>query len=218
MLLIIPKILNVAAGCLVFGLLLLKWLPSAIKEHGASEYNAGKLTALANIDGLTGLINRRYFDRLAGAEWSRSKRYSRPLSVMIIDIDNFKAINDRFGHDAGDSVLKAVSAVCSAAKRESDSLARIGGEEFAMLLPETNDGESLIAAERLLNRVRKCRPVIGPQTVAITVSIGIASASPTTSDIAALMKCADDALYQAKRCGRNRIEPGGVSATPHSMV
>lgn len=137
---------------------------------------------------------------------------------MIIDIDNFKAINDRFGHDAGDSILKAVSAVCYAAKRESDILARIGGEEFAMLLPETDDGDSLIAAERLLDRVRGCRPVIGPQTVSVTVSIGIASSSSSMFGIATLIKCADDALYDAKHSGRNRVASGIVRDQPSLAV
>jgi diguanylate cyclase (GGDEF)-like protein len=213
-LLIIPKLVNVAAGCVVLGLLLLRWLPSAIKEHGASEHNTDALTTLANIDGLTGLFNRRHFDLLARIEWDRSRRYSRPLSIMIADIDHFKAVNDRFGHDAGDNVLKSVADVCRSTKRESDILARIGGEEFALLLPETNEAAALIAAERLLGYIRKCCPIIGAETLAVTVSIGIASASPSTSNVATLLKRADEALYEAKHLGRNRVESSIVHDEP----
>jgi diguanylate cyclase (GGDEF)-like protein len=123
---------------------------------------------------------------------------------MIVDIDHFKAVNDRFGHDAGDNVLKAVADVCRSTKRDSDVLARIGGEEFALLLPETNEAAALIAAERLLDHVQKCCPIIGPETLAVTVSVGIASANSSMSGIATLLKRADDALYEAKRSGRNR--------------
>jgi diguanylate cyclase (GGDEF)-like protein len=214
MLLIIPKLINVAAGCTVLGLLLLRWLPSAIREHDVSEHNADQLTTLANVDGLTGLFNRRHFDFLARAEWARSRRYSRPLSVMIADIDHFKAVNDRFGHDAGDNVLKSVADVCRSTKRESDIVARIGGEEFALLLPETNEAAALMAAERLLGHIRKCCPIIGPETLAVTVSIGIASASPSMSGVATLLKRADDALYEAKHLGRNRVASSIVHDEP----
>jgi diguanylate cyclase (GGDEF)-like protein len=213
-LLIVPKVINVAAGCTVLGLLLLRWLPSAIREHGASEHNADELTTLANIDGLTGLFNRRHFDFLARAEWARSRRYSRPLSIMIADIDHFKTVNDRFGHDAGDKVLRSVADVCRSTKRESDIVARIGGEEFALLLPETNEAAALMAAERLLGHIQKCRPIIGPESLAVTVSIGIASATSSVSGIAALHKRADDALYEAKHSGRNRVASSIVHNEP----
>jgi hypothetical protein len=118
-LLIVPKLINVAAGCLVLGLLLLRWLPSAIRERGKSEQDADDLKTLAAVDGLTGLYNRRHFELLARAEWVRFQRYFRPLSVLIIDVDYFKTVNDRFGHDAGDKVLKLIAIVCGSAKRES---------------------------------------------------------------------------------------------------
>jgi diguanylate cyclase (GGDEF)-like protein len=217
-LLIVPKVINVAAGCTVLGLLLLRWLPSAIREHGASEHNADELTTLANIDGLTGLFNRRHFDFLARAEWARSRRYSRPLSIMIADIDHFKTVNDRFGHDAGDKVLRSVADVCRSTKRDSDTLARIGGEEFALLLPETNEAAALVAAGRLRDHVERCCPTIGPETLAVTVSIGIASSSPSMSGIATLFKRADDALYEAKHLGRNRVAANVVRDEPILIV
>lgn len=134
-LLIVPKALNVVAGCVVLGLLLLRWLPSAVTEHEVAKQHVDDLKTLAAIDGLTGLYNRRHFEALSVAEWARFQRYLRPLSILIIDVDHFKAINDRFGHDVGDSALKIISNVCNSVKRDSDISARIGGEEFALLLP-----------------------------------------------------------------------------------
>jgi diguanylate cyclase (GGDEF)-like protein len=133
---------------------------------------------------------------------------------MIADIDHFKTVNDRFGHDAGDKVLRSVADVCRSTKRESDIVARIGGEEFALLLPETNEAADLLAAERLLGHIQKCRPIIGPESLAVTVSIGIASATPSVSGIAALLKRADDALYEAKHSGRNRVASSIVHNEP----
>jgi diguanylate cyclase (GGDEF)-like protein len=209
-LLILPKLLNVAAGCVVLGLLLMRWLPAAVMEHEASEQQADDLKTLAAIDGLTGLYNRRHFEILSVAEWARFQRYLRPLSVLIIDVDHFKAINDRFGHDVGDGALKIVSNVCNSVKRDSDISARIGGEEFALLLPETNEAAALIVAERLRDMVRECSPTIHNQKLKLRVSIGIATATPNISGMAALMKRADDALYEAKRSGRDRVSVASV--------
>jgi diguanylate cyclase (GGDEF)-like protein len=210
-LLIVPKLINVAAGCLVLGLLLLRWLPSAIRERGQSEQDADDLKTLAAVDGLTGLYNRRHFELLARAEWIRFQRYFRPLSVLIIDVDHFKTVNDRFGHDEGDKVLKLIAIVCGSAKRESDAVARIGGEEFALLLPETNEAAALIIAERLLAQVRECVYPIGDENIGLTVSIGVASATPSMSGIETLIKRADDALYEAKRSGRDRVAIASAS-------
>jgi diguanylate cyclase (GGDEF)-like protein len=157
---------------------------------------------LASLDGMTGVCNRRQFDVLAGAEWKRFQRYNRPLSLMLMDIDRFKDINDRLGHEAGDRAIKAVAAVCTESTRSSDVVARIGGDEFAALLPETDLQQARIVAERL-------RQAIEVKTkdgqAAITVSIGIAVANPDMPDIAALMRLADRALYAAKAAGRNCV-------------
>jgi len=204
-LLILPKVLNVIAGCVVLGLLLLRWLPSAITEHEVSEQNADDLKTLAAIDGLTGLYNRRHFETLSAAEWARFQRYLRPLSVLIIDVDHFKAINDRFGHDVGDSTLKIIANACNSAKRDSDISARIGGEEFALLLPEANEAAARVVAQRLCDMVRECSPTVQGEKLDLTVSIGIATATLSMSGIATLMKRGDDALYESKRTGRNRV-------------
>ena len=203
-LLIVPKLINIAAACVVLLLLLLRWLPSAVTEYGKLEQNVDDLKSLASIDEMTGLYNRRQFDLLARAEWARFQRYIRPLSVLIIDVDHFKSVNDRFGHDAGDE-LKVVAAVCSSAKRASDILARIGGEEFAMLLPDTAEGDARIVAERLRDELRGRSPTIGGEKLGLAVSVGIAGASLSMSGIETLMKRADDALYEAKRGGRDRV-------------
>jgi diguanylate cyclase (GGDEF)-like protein len=212
-LLIIPKLLNVVAGCVVLGLLLMRWLPSAIMEHEASEQRADDLETLAAIDGLTGLYNRRHFQILSLAEWARFQRYLRPLSVLIIDVDHFKAVNDRFGHDVGDSALKIIANACNSAKRDSDIAARIGGEEFALLLPETNEAAALIVAERLREMVRECSPTLLTEKLKLTVSIGIATATPSMSGISSLMKRGDDALYEAKRSGRDRISVASAASS-----
>jgi diguanylate cyclase (GGDEF)-like protein len=209
-LLIIPKLLNVVAGCVVLGLLLMRWLPAAVMEHQTSEQQADDLKTLAAVDGLTGLYNRRHFEALSLAEWARFQRYLRPLSVLIIDVDHFKAINDHFGHAVGDSALKIVSSVCNSAKRDSDISARIGGEEFALLLPETNEAAALVVAERLRVMVRECAPTVHGEKLNLRVSIGIATATLSMSGVATLMKRGDDALYEAKRSGRDRVSVASV--------
>jgi diguanylate cyclase (GGDEF)-like protein len=212
-LLILPKVLNVIAGCVVLGLLLLRWLPSAIAEHKVSEQNADDLKTLAAVDGLTGLYNRRHFETLSAAEWARFQRYLRPLSVVIVDVDHFKAINDRFGHDVGDSTLKIIANACNSAKRDSDISARIGGEEFALLLPEANEAAARVVAQRLCDTVRECSPTVQGEKLDLTVSIGIATAALSMSGIATLMKRGDDALYESKRAGRNQISlASGIAA------
>jgi diguanylate cyclase (GGDEF)-like protein len=160
---------------------------------------------LASVDGLTGLFNRRHFLELAESEWSRFDRYDRPLSLMMIDIDRFKAINDRFGHDVGDRVIEHVAALCREGKRASDTVARIGGEEFVMLLPETPLDSAHLVAERLRRRIADTPLLDAAARVALTASIGVAEADGRTGDIAALMKRADEALYQAKHAGRDRV-------------
>jgi diguanylate cyclase (GGDEF)-like protein len=207
-LLIIPKVLNAIAGLVVLSLLLLRWLPLAIKERGKAEQRATDLEALAAIDFLTGLYNRRQFEALARAELARSQRYMRPLSLLMLDIDQFRAVNDRLGHAAGDRVLQNVAAICRAEKRDSDVVARVGDEEFAVLLPETAESAALQFAERLRAQVRDSTPLGSGENVSVTVSIGIAGASVRTSGIQALIRQAEQARYEAKRTGGDRVMVG----------
>ncbi len=204
-LIIIPKLINLAAGCIVIGVLLMRWLPKAVSEHDRAQRLAADLKMLATTDGLTGLANRRHFDVLARAEWLRFQRYGRPLSLLVVDVDTFKSINDRCGHDAGDLVLKAIAENCNAAKRETDVVARLGGDEFAILLPETNEAAAETVAERLRQQIENYSTVFPDDDLPISVSIGVAGATLSMSSFDVLCKRADEALYQAKDAGRNRV-------------
>jgi diguanylate cyclase (GGDEF)-like protein len=204
-LVIVPKVLNVVAGSVVLGLLLFRWLPLAIKERGRAEQRASDLETLAAIDFLTGVYNRRHFEGLARVELARCQRYVRPLSVLMIDIDHFKAVNDAYGHAAGDLVLKNVVAICRAEKRDPDLLARVGGEEFAMMLPETTEAAAAQFAERLRREVAGTMPTVYGEKLGVTISIGVAGATIRTPGVEALLRCADRALYEAKRSGRDRV-------------
>jgi diguanylate cyclase (GGDEF)-like protein len=167
--------------------------------------NAQELERLATTDGMTGIYNRRHFLALADIEWSRTCRYNRPLSFMIFDVDYFKSINDQFGHQAGDDVIVHLANVASSCKRAPDVLARIGGEEFALLLPETDLLQAQAMAERLRSEVASRPLTSASQSIPATVSIGIAERSPEITSMTQLMRAADGALYEAKRTGRNRI-------------
>jgi diguanylate cyclase (GGDEF)-like protein len=201
----LPKALNIAAGCFVLGLLLMRWLPQATNERSRSEKIAIDLEMLATTDGMTSLLNRRHFDALARAEWARFQRYGRPLSLLLLDIDHFKSINDRFGHDAGDLVLKAVAQTCKLTKRQTDVVARFGGEEFVLLLPETDEAAAEIAAERLRKSIQDHPRILPGENLQVTVSIGVAGATLGMAAFEVLLKRADEALYKAKHSGRNRV-------------
>ena len=163
--------------------------------------HAEEQQALATTDALTRAHNRRSFLTLAEAEWERFRRYGRAFSLLLADIDHFKSVNDRFGHDVGDAVLVRFADIFRALKRDNDVLARLGGEEFAVLMPETDHHEASHFAERLRCAVAES----DTRQPRVTVSIGIAQAEPGVTDIADLMKRVDIALYDAKRQGRNRV-------------
>lgn len=167
--------------------------------------NAEQLEKLATTDGMTGLHNRRHFMKLAEAEWGRFQRHGRPLSLLMLDVDYFKSINDRFGHYVGDQVVAQIAALCREGRRVSDVVARIGGEEFALLLPETTAQAAYAVAERLRRDVELSPLLSNSNGLAVTVSIGVAEAGPDMSGIIGLMKDADRALYEAKGAGRNRV-------------
>jgi len=166
---------------------------------------ADKLKELATVDGMTGLFNRRHFFSLAEMEWSRYQRHWRPLSVLMIDIDELKSINDRFGHDVGDHVIVQIADLCRQEKRKSDVVARFGGEEFLLLLPETGLDEAQRTAERLRRLVETRDLSFASRAVNATISIGVAEANPYMEAIFDLIKLADQALYAAKHAGRNRV-------------
>jgi diguanylate cyclase (GGDEF)-like protein len=204
-LLIIPKIVNVAAGCVVLVLLLHRWLPSAIRDRAKSEQAAEDLKSLTAIDGLTGLYNRRQFEALGRAEWARYQRYLQPISILIIDLDQFKEFIDRFGHDTGDVLLKRIAVCCSATRRETDIVARTDVQEFALLLPHTKTSEARLIAEQVRDAVQESSLVVGEEIIQPTVSIGIATSTMSMSGIEALIKRADGALHEARRTGWNHV-------------
>ena len=207
-LLIVPKLINIVAGIAVLGLLILTWLPRSERERKTSDNKTSELEKLATTDGMTELSNRRQFDKAIKSEFARYQRYGRPLSLLLIDVDHFKTVNDRLGHEAGDTVLKAIANLCAGVRRESDLVARIGGEEFAILLPETDESAALVVAERLRGLIESNLKTLNEMKLNITVSIGVAAATFSMASSAVLLKQADSALYRAKNNGRNQISWG----------
>ena len=160
---------------------------------------------LATHDPLTELYNRRHFCELADKEIGRAMRHRRPLTLCIIDVDLFKPINDRYGHISGDDVLRQIGALVRRHARGDDVAARIGGEEFALLLPECTAIDGIAIAERLREAVAAAAFAPGGDARRITVSIGVAALSAEHDSRSALMAAADAALYRAKSEGRNRV-------------
>lgn len=171
------------------------------------EDEKARLERLAITDYLTGLYNVRYFYHRLEEEFSRAQRYNFPLSCLMIDIDHFKEINDRYGHRAGDSVLREIARLMKTHTRKSDVLARYGGEEFIMLLPETHQKGAIIKAESLRTSISRMRFRALKDKRNVTISIGIATyPDVSVSHADDLITYADTALYEAKTAGRNRVE------------
>lgn len=174
----------------------------AIEHHLADE----ELERQAHTDFLTELYSRRYFIELADAELARATRYRKALSLFMFDVDHFKEVNDRHGHKAGDMVLQTIAATMRNTLREVDFVGRMGGEEFAAVLPETDEGEAWEAAERLRLAVAdaETRTEAG-ELLRVTISVGVATRADAPTTVDALLKRADEALYAAKNSGRNRV-------------
>jgi diguanylate cyclase (GGDEF)-like protein len=166
---------------------------------------AEALELLATTDAMTGLANRRQFFKLAAVEWSRAERYQRPLALLMMDIDLFKSVNDTYGHLAGDEVIKAVAKSLIKHKRGSDVAARMGGEEFALLLPEASAEAAVAAGERLRKLVAEQIIVVEGKRIPVTISIGASACAADMRTVEDLLNEADIALYAAKRGGRNRV-------------
>jgi diguanylate cyclase (GGDEF)-like protein len=164
-----------------------------------------EIQQLAVTDALTGLYNRRGFYELAAREIELSRRTGRCLLALLMDIDHFKEINDRFGHAVGDQILRQLAEVCPQELRVSDLVGRVGGEEFAVLLPEVVPASAYHIAERLRLRLAEVSLQAGDETVRLTVSMGLAMSDATVDNLETLLQRADQALYEAKRAGRNRI-------------
>ncbi|MDX9740106.1 MAG: sensor domain-containing diguanylate cyclase [Gammaproteobacteria bacterium] len=180
-----------------------------------------ELAQLAIRDSLTGLYNRREFERLLGEELHRSARYHHPLSLLLIDIDKFKEINDGFGHRAGDRALKMVSAAIRDISRKGDVVARYGGDELAVLLPETPIDDAMVLAERIRNLTAgRSLPIGTDRVMQITLSIGVAMTAGEITTSEQLIDAADQAMYVAKADGRNcvrRADPAGGHTTQRTL-
>lgn len=164
-----------------------------------------ELTRLAATDPLTGAYNRRTFMQRAELEVARALRRKMPLSLLMLDLDHFKRINDTWTHAGGDAVLKAVTQLCARLLRNQDTFARMGGEEFAVLLPDTGAFEGRSIAERLRAAIHELQITHEAETIPVTASLGVATLSAYDSDGEALLRRADVALYAAKRSGRDRV-------------
>lgn len=169
-----------------------------------SERTVSAHKTAASVDPLTGLLNRRGFGEATSRMIEREAKAGRPITVLIFDIDHFKSVNDRFGHAAGDDVLQIFSNVVVSSLRITDLIGRVGGEEFAALLPCSVE-EAVVVAERVREAFEASGVAIDDAPLATTVSIGVAG-GPAKTELEVLMASADTALYQAKRGGRNRVE------------
>lgn len=170
-----------------------------------------QLYAMAVTDGLTGLYVRRYFDLRLDEEFEQAKRYGRTFAILLFDIDHFKKFNDSYGHQTGDMVLKQFAELLTENTRRSDICCRYGGEEMAVILPETGLNEASMLANKLCARIRS-HSFTGTehQALSVTASIGVAGYGTGWAGPSQLVEAADQALYEAKRLGRNRVEMAGI--------
>ena len=178
---------------------------TAIRDITERKAMEDELKKLARTDVLTGVNNRRYFLELGNIELSRAQRYRHPVALMMLDIDHFKAINDSFGHDAGDDALKEFSCACLSNLRSTDIYGRLGGEEFAIILPETSMKTSAEVAERIRATVQCLKVRSQNEIIDMTVSIGLSHLQDGDKTLDGVLKRADEAMYEAKNSGRNRI-------------
>ncbi|MFP4147685.1 MAG: GGDEF domain-containing protein [Halorhodospira sp.] len=206
---------TVGAVLLISLVMLLSWVFSLrswnlnVRQRREKE---AEILYLSYHDELTGLPNRRRFIEAGEMETARARRYGRPLAVLILDIDHFKWINDTFGHLAGDQVLIDFSEVLAPELRDTDLLARLGGEEFAVLLPETSLHTAFQVAERLREKVFELGTDYGGQMISVTVSIGATSTELGKAALDTLLGAADDALYEAKESGRDCVRSKAVDS------
>jgi diguanylate cyclase (GGDEF)-like protein/hemerythrin-like metal-binding protein len=174
------------------------------KEIKEQQKRNMRLEEMASIDTLTGCVNRRKFDEISKLELGRAIRYKTDLTFLMLDIDHFKSVNDTYGHGVGDEVLKHFSSICIEMARELDIVARVGGEEFVVILPQTDEDGGFVFAERFRKQISKSSVVVEEHTIKYSVSIGISGLDENTKDVATILKKADKALYEAKEFGRNR--------------
>ncbi|MGX1308790.1 diguanylate cyclase [Amorphus suaedae] len=214
-LLLPPAILEVYVGAVmlpislaqIIGVLMLGLIMLQENERVAFE---AEVKRQAVTDELSGLPNRRAFYARLAEEWQRQDRYKVPFCILLVDIDHFKSINDRYGHKVGDMVIAGIGRILNDSCRLSDLPARIGGEEFAVLMPHTEPEAARALADRIRQMIEKAPVRNGEQTVAVTVSLGVSSSDDFPVSIDELVSAADGALYESKRTGRNRVCVAGA--------
>jgi diguanylate cyclase (GGDEF)-like protein len=208
-----PALLSAINNAHAFRYLKKPWQPDEVFKALADAGEAvrerravSRLTRLADTDALTGVPNRRHFEEIYTSEHERLRRYRRPMALLLLDLDHFKTINDTKGHLAGDDVLKAVATSLAGVLRQSDHLARVGGEEFAIVVTETGPAGAAVLAERLRHNIEGLSVPCAGGPLRVTVSVGVA-ACDGRSDVErdTLFRVADRMLYEAKQGGRNRI-------------
>ncbi len=175
-------------------------------DNVESQYHE-EIYRLMTVDGLTNTYNRRHFEELLEREIARSERYGHPFSLIALDLDHFKKVNDEWGHLAGDTVLRDTCDIITSRLRKNDTLARTGGEEFGIFLPESTLDQGLEAAEKLREAIANTPIQVEDRHIQITASFGVVSWKKGIGSIQELMKQADQQLYLAKDRGRNRVEP-----------
>ncbi|MEZ4818599.1 MAG: sensor domain-containing diguanylate cyclase [Bdellovibrionota bacterium] len=180
--------------------------------------SVGHLEKLATTDGLTGLINHRTFQDELGQELQRAKRYNQELSMILLDLDFFKKINDEYGHPAGDLILKKTAAFLQEQVRTTDLVARYGGEEFAIILPNTNAKDAQRLANRMIEKVHQQKWQYENITIPVTFSMGLASFPEHAEEKSTLIEYADQALYHAKNSGRDRVSVFAVAIMSKDAV
>ena len=174
----------------------------------------GRLDRLSITDELTGLFNRRHAMVRLQEQWALAERYDRSLAVGLVDIDRFKDVNDTYGHDAGDAVLRSVAGILRDQTRGTDAVCRIGGEEFLIIFPAETVAEAVACCQRCRTAIAAHRFHVDAAQIAVTISIGVASRDTTTAQFPDLLREADKALYAAKHSGRNRVVSAAENKEP----
>lgn len=176
-----------------------------LSEGSVDSIYHDELWRQATLDPLTRVFNRKHFNQEIEAEFGRARRYGRPLTLLMMDIDHFKRVNDTHGHPAGDYVLKTTAAIVKETLRAQDVFARYGGEEFALVLPETNNENAFVLAEKLRIKIDGSGYEYAGKKIPITISIGVATLKPSHTTYEDLIGDADKHLYEAKHGGRNQV-------------
>jgi len=200
--LLLLRLAGVQGEAALYGYVTLSTLAAFALFGFALGRQADRLDEASRTDPLTGLGNRRLLHERLGLECARSGRYAEPLSLLLMDLDGLKQVNDLRGHRAGDALLRRIADIVAAELRQVDLAARWGGDEFAVLAPRCDAAEAMALAERIRSEVESC-------LASATVSIGVVSTGGAPCDAEVLLRAADMALYAAKRAGRNRVFAGG---------